>query len=154
MNLLLFTFESCSQTDLETSLLCIKKDDVRRMLYYLWRTWHKSQLMQRCQTLCEAAEIRQHQRVLAQEATENGLPNEMKYHRECRSTFTHKKKLHRIAKDPEKPVEENPRRLSRRNGIGSSSVILPSYCIFRTYQSSDILQHSQNRPTGDRWLKL
>ena len=21
-------------------------------------------------------------------------------------------------------------------------------------QSSDILQHSQNRPTGDRWLKL
>ena len=22
------------------------------------------------------------------------------------------------------------------------------------YQSSDILQHSQNRPTGDRWLKL
>ena len=23
-----------------------------------------------------------------------------------------------------------------------------------TNQSSDILQHSQNRPTGDRWLKL
>ena len=22
------------------------------------------------------------------------------------------------------------------------------------YQSSDILQHSQNRPTGDRWLKF
>ena len=37
-------------------------------------------------TLCEAAEIRQHQRVLTQEVTENGLPNEMKYYRECRST--------------------------------------------------------------------
>ena len=24
----------------------------------------------------------------------------------------------------------------------------------RTNQGSDILQHSQNRPTGDRWLKL
>ena len=23
-----------------------------------------------------------------------------------------------------------------------------------TNQSSDILQHSQNRPTGDRWLKF
>ena len=23
-----------------------------------------------------------------------------------------------------------------------------------TYQSSDILQHSQNRPTGERWLKF
>ena len=35
-----------------------------------------------CRTLCEAAEIRQHQRVLAQEVTENGLPNEIvKYHR-------------------------------------------------------------------------
>ena len=25
---------------------------------------------------------------------------------------------------------------------------------FNRNQSSDILQHSQNRPTGDRWLKL
>ena len=24
----------------------------------------------------------------------------------------------------------------------------------KTNQSSDILQHSQNRPTGDRWLKF
>ena len=59
-------------------------------------------------TLCEAAEI-DGIRVTAQEVTENELPNEIvKYHRECRSTFTHKKQLHRIAKDPEKPVEENP----------------------------------------------
>ena len=35
--------------------------------------------------LYEAAEIRQHQKALAQEVTENGLPNEIvKYHRECR----------------------------------------------------------------------
>ena len=25
---------------------------------------------------------------------------------------------------------------------------------YRSNQSSDILQHSQNRPTGDRWLKF
>ena len=81
-------------------------------------------------TLCEADEIRQHQRVLAQEVTENGLPNEMKYHRECRSTFARRRQLHRIAKDPEKPVEENPRRRSERGNIGSNSVILPLYCIF------------------------
>ena len=81
--------------------------------------------------LCEAAEIRQHQRVLAQEVTENGLQNEIvKYHREYRSTFTHKKQLHRIAKDPEKTIEENPRRRSGRDSTGSSSVILPSHCIF------------------------
>ena len=70
-------------------------------------------------TLCEVAEIRQQQRVLAQEVTENGLPNEIvKYHRERRSTFTHKKQLHRIAKDPEKTIEENPRRRSGRDSTG------------------------------------
>ena len=26
--------------------------------------------------------------------------------------------------------------------------------MLRLNQSSDILQHSQNRPTGDRWLKF
>ena len=30
---------------------------------------------------------------------------------------------------------------------------LKSYLLSKN-QSSDILQHSQNRPTGDRWLKL
>ena len=70
-------------------------------------------------TLCEVAEIRQHQRVLAQEVTENGLPNEIvKCHRERRSTFTHKKQLHRIAKDPEKTIEENSRRRSGRDSTG------------------------------------
>ena len=29
-----------------------------------------------------------------------------------------------------------------------------SKCGIDKYQSSDILQHSQNRPTGDRWLKF
>ena len=60
-----------------------------------------------------------------------GLPNEIvKLHREGRSTFTNKKQLHRISKDPEKPLEENPRRRSGRDSTGSSSVILPSHCIF------------------------
>ena len=61
----------------------------------------------------------------------NGFPNEIvKYHHECRLTFTDKKQLHRIANDPEKPVEENPHRRSGRDSTGSSSVILPSHCIF------------------------
>ena len=79
-------------------------------------------------TLYEADEIRQ-QRVLAKEVTENGLPSEIvKY--AGRDTFTHKKQLHRIANDPEKPVEDNPRRRSGRYSNGSSSVILPSHSIF------------------------
>ena len=82
-------------------------------------------------TLCEAADIRQHQRVLAQEVTENGLPNEIvKYHRECRWTFTHKNSYIGLQKDPEKPVEENPPRRSGRDSTGSRSVILSSHCVF------------------------
>ena len=36
-------------------------------------------------------------------------------------------------------------------GIG---VLIYTYFMTKTNQSSDILQHSQNRPTGDRWLKF
>ena len=82
-------------------------------------------------TLCQAAEIRQHQKILAQEVTENGLPNEIvKYHHECRSTFTHKNSCIGLQKDIEKPVEENPRKRRGRDSTGSSSVILPSHCVF------------------------
>ena len=34
------------------------------------------------------------------------------------------------------------------------SVIKGCNVLEEEYQSSDILQHSQNRPTGDRWLKF
>ena len=33
-------------------------------------------------------------------------------------------------------------------------VLLSTYLVSFSDQSSDILQHSQNRPTEDRWLKL
>ena len=41
-----------------------------------------------------------------------------------------------------------------RNDLEIRQELIPEFLNIGSNQSSDILQHSQNRPTGDRWLKF
>ena len=50
----------------------------------------------------------------------------------------------------EAPVDSRLRMLERLYRISEAN----KNCGVTINQSSDILQHSQNRPTGDRWLKF
>ena len=84
-------------------------------------------------TLYEAAQIRNHQTTLSAPVGDNGFPTELiKYHRGCRSKFMLKKSLEslRFTEDHETKDTKNEKRRSVRDTTSSSSVILPSRCIF------------------------
>ena len=57
-------------------------------------------------TLQKAAEIRKHEDILSIEVADDQIPNGIFYHRECRSTFTHKHDLDRIERSQKKEKEE------------------------------------------------
>ena len=40
------------------------------------------------------------------------------------------------------------------HGVQNYNKTEAKHIVMEANQSSDILQHSQNRPTGDRWLKF
>ncbi len=82
-------------------------------------------------TLYSAAKIRNHTEILSLVTNENGFScTAIRYHRECRSSFTHKKELLKLSEGSS--TEENTAVTSRprRDGSTSSSLILPAQCIF------------------------
>ena len=82
--------------------------------------------------MLDAAKIRKHERILSAPVGENGCPNiPVRYHRTCRSTFTHRKDLLKLSGEHEKkdPSPSEPRRSSRDPSDGES-IILPKHCIF------------------------
>ena len=77
------------------------------------------------QTLKKAAEVRDHEGVLNIEVGDDQIPNNVFYHRKCRSAFTHKRDLDLLekrkncsVKEDEVEVESNehPERRSSRQG--------------------------------------
>ena len=82
-------------------------------------------------TLYNAAVIENHQEILDIPLNESGFPQEpVKYHRSCRSDFTHTKSLQAF-----KPSLSNDSttatgsRKSRNNSAEARSAVLPDYCI-------------------------
>ena len=56
-------------------------------------------------TLLDATKIRKHEKIVSVPVGENGCPNiPVRYHRTCRSTFTHKKDLLKLSGDDEKRI--------------------------------------------------
>ena len=83
-------------------------------------------------TLIDAAKIREHERILSMSVGENGCPNiPVRYHRRCRSAFTHEKDLLKLSGEDEKedPGQSEPRRSSKDPSAGES-IILLKHCIF------------------------
>lgn len=82
-------------------------------------------------TLHSAAKIRNHTGILSLMTNENGLPcTAIRYHRECRSSFTHKKELLKLSEDSATEGNTAVTSRPRRDGSTSSSLILPVQCIF------------------------
>ena len=55
--------------------------------------------------MLDATKIRKHEKILSVPVGENGCPNiPVRYHRTCRSTFTHKKDLLKLSGDDEKRI--------------------------------------------------
>ena len=82
-------------------------------------------------TLIDAA-IREHERILSMPVGENGCPNiPVRYHRTCRSTFTHKKDLLKLSgQDEKEDLRSSEPRRSLRDSVAEESIILPKHCIF------------------------
>lgn len=82
-------------------------------------------------TLKRAGEIRNHEGILSVQVEDGQIPNEIWYHRKCRSIFTHKRELDRIesSKNKEKKPDhesqtsqETERRSSIRQGTTAVQV--------------------------------
>ena len=84
-------------------------------------------------TLLDAAQTRKHEGILGVPVGENGCPNiPVRYHRTCRSAFTHKKDLLKLSAENGKVGDAGPSRLRRssRDPSAGGSPILPNCCIF------------------------
>ena len=82
-------------------------------------------------TLHSAARIRNLTEILSLMTNENSLPClAIRYHRECRSSFTHKKKLLKLSEGSATEGNAAVTSRPRRDSSTSSSLILPVQCIF------------------------
>ena len=80
-------------------------------------------------TLYRAAVLRDHKVILRLSSGENDLPRTpVKYHRSCRSEFTHKRDL-QAEKSAENNKNDPPSRKSSRDASQEQSAVLPD-CIF------------------------
>ena len=83
--------------------------------------------------LLDAAQIRKHKGILAVPVGANGCPDiPVRYHRTCRSAFTHKKDLLKLSAEDGKVDDAGPNELRRssRDPSAGGSPILPNHCIF------------------------
>ena len=87
-------------------------------------------------TLYLAAKTRGHKKIMALSIDENHSPDSfIKYHRDCRASFTHRKALLKLREQADKisdKKDENENIFTRQTRCANvfSSPVLPSTCIF------------------------
>ena len=84
-------------------------------------------------TLLDTAQIRKHKEIFAVPVGENGCPDiPVRYHRTCRSAFTHKKDLLKLSAEDGKVDDADPNELKRssRDPSAGGSPIPRNHCIF------------------------
>ena len=102
------------------------------------KSWH---------TLYEAATIRNFQPIINLCKDSPTTIPEVKYHRQCRSNFTHKATLATLTKEKSVSSENNPdQRRSQREGSSSHSRVYEKICIFCKRKSKYIKGTNRREP--------